>query len=197
MIKNKITNISNIKLEFFIKVENSDDIIVSIEPKEVVFSDGDEMTKSMRVFERKKLISVEQKEFDSVSVETEEGTILASWDKDIEKDLSTFHNIPDFKSEVLNAISNTNPNISAEPSIETKIIEAAITDSENPYKDLLAVELFFENDVSNLHEAKKQAENYVESEPIKEKKKYKYKKKPGRKKKRGPKPGSKRRKKEE
>ena len=57
MIKNKITNISRVKLEFFVKVDNSEDKFVSVEPGEVVFSDGEEMTKSMRVFERKKLIS--------------------------------------------------------------------------------------------------------------------------------------------
>ena len=53
MIKNKITNISSIKLEFFVKVDNSDDNLASIEPGGVVFSDGEEPTRSMRVFERK------------------------------------------------------------------------------------------------------------------------------------------------
>lgn len=186
MIKNKVTNISNIKLEFFVKAENSDDILVSIEPGEVTFSDGEEMTKSMRVFERKNLISIINKEFDSVSVDTDSGTILATWDKDLEKDLLNFHNIPNVKDEILNAISNN-----------TKTIEAAITDSESPYKDLLTVDLLFEGEAGILDEAKKQAEGYIEEgEPVKEKKKYNYKKKPGRKKKRGPKPGS-RKKKEE
>lgn len=183
MIKNKITNISNIKLEFFIKIKDSDDILVSINPGDVIFSDGEEMTKSMRVFERKNLISVSNTEFDSVSVDTESGTILATWDKGIEKDLLKFHNIPDFKAEIVSMLSTE--------------IETAITDSENPYKDLLAVELLVEDENSIIGEAKKQAEEYAEEgEPVKEKKKYNYKKKPGRKKKRGPKPGS-RRKKEE
>jgi hypothetical protein len=71
MIKNKVTNISNIKLEFFVKAENSDDTLASIEPGEVTFSDGEEMTKSMRVFERKNLISIINVEFDSVSVDTD------------------------------------------------------------------------------------------------------------------------------
>ncbi len=179
MIKNKITNISNIKLEFFVKVKDSDDILVSVNPGEVIFSDGEEMTKSMRVFERKNLISVANAEFDSISVDTENGTIVATWDKDIEKDLLNFHNIPDFKAEILSVLSTD--------------IESAITDSEDPYKDLLAVDLLFEGENSIIDEAKKQAEEYVEEgEPVKEKKKYNYKKKPGRKKKRGPKPGSKR-----
>jgi hypothetical protein len=184
MIKNKITNTSNIKLEFFVKVDNSEDKLVSIEPGEVVFSDGEEMTKSMRVFERKNLISIAKSEFDSVSVDTHNGTISATWNKDIEKDLLNFHNIPDVKSEIINVISN-----------DVKTIETAITDSEDPYKDLLAVELLFD-DPSALEDAKKQAEEYVDGEPKKEKKKYNYKKKPGRKKKRGPKPGSKRKKEE-
>jgi hypothetical protein len=179
MIKNKITNISNIKLEFFVKVKDSDDILVSINPGEVIFSDGEEMTKSMRVFERKNLISVANAEFESISVDTENGTIVATWDKDIEKDLLNFHNIPDFKAEILSVLSTD--------------IESAITESEDPYKDLLAVDLLFEGENSIIDEAKKQAEEYVEEgEPLKEKKKYNYKKKPGRKKKRGPKPGSKR-----
>lgn len=189
MIKNKITNISRVKLEFFVKVDNSEDKFVSVEPGEVVFSDGEEMTKSMRVFERKKLISVNNTEFDSVSVDTQSGTIVATWDKDLEKDLLKFHNIPDIKAEIINTLS-----------VDTNVIETAITDSENPYKELMALDLMFEGENSTLDEAKKQAEDYVDGtkeEPIvKEKKKYNYKKKPGRKKKRGPKPGSKRKKEE-
>ena len=178
MIKNKVTNISNIKLEFFVKAENSDDILASIEPGEVTFSDGEEMTKSMRVFERKNLISITNVEFDSVSVDTENGTIVATWEKDLA------HNIADAKEEVVKAIHN-----------EIIMMEASVVD--NPYKDLLAVDLLFEGETSIVEEAKKQAEDYVgDGEPVKEKRKYNYKKKPGRKKKRGPKPGS-RKKKEE
>lgn len=186
MIKNKITNISSVKLEFFVKVDNAEDKLVSVEPGEVVFSDGEEMTKSMRVFERKNLISVVNTEFDSLQVDTDKGTITATWEKDLGKDLerslNQFHNIPDVKAEIVNVIIN-----------DAKIMEAAITDSENPYKDLLAVELLFD-DPNVLEEAKKQAEEYVEAKPEKEKKKYNYKKKPGRKKKRGPKPGSRKKK---
>lgn len=182
MIKNKITNISNIKLEFFVKAENSDDILASIEPGEVIFSDGEEMTKSMRVFERKNLISITNAEFDFVSVDTDKATIVATWEKDLATALEKFHNIPDAKEEVIKAIQD-----------EIKMMEASIVD--NPYKDLLAVDLLFEGDTSTVEEAKKQAENYVgDGEPIKEKKKYNYKKKPGRKKKRGPKTGSRKKK---
>jgi len=184
MIKNKVTNISNIKLEFFVKAENSDDILASIEPGEVTFSDGEEMTKSMRVFERKNLISITNVEFDSVSVDTENGTIVATWEKDLATALEKIHNIPDAKDEVVKAIHN-----------EIIMMEASVVD--NPYKDLLAVDLLFEGETSIVDEAKKQAEDYVgDGEPVKEKRKYNYKKKPGRKKKRGPKPGS-RKKKEE
>jgi hypothetical protein len=184
MIKNKITNISNIRLEFFVKVENSDDVLVSVGPGEVAFSDGEEPTRSMRVFERKDLISVIRNDFDSLSVDTENGTILATWNKDLEKDLLKFHNIPDIKAEILNVLSHN-----------TNAVEAAITDYENPYNDLIAVDLLFEDENSIVEEAKKQAEDYVEdAAPIKEKKKYNYKKKPGRKKKPGPKPGSRRKK---
>lgn len=184
MIKNKITNISNIKLEFFVKAENSDDILASIEPGEITFSDGEEMTKSMRVFERKNLISITHLEFDSMSVDTENGTIVATWEKDLATALEKIHNISDAKEEVVKAIHN-----------EIKMMEASVVDT--PYKDLLAIDLFFEGEAGILDEAKKQAEDYAEEgEPLKEKRKYNYKKKPGRKKKRGPKPGS-RKKKEE
>ena len=186
MIKNKITNISNIKLEFFVKVENSDDVLVSVGPGEVAFSDGEEPTRSMRVFERKDLISVIRNDFDSLSVDTENGTVVATWNKDLEKDLLKFHNITDIKAEILNVLSDN-----------TNAVEATVTDFENPYGELLAIDLFFEGEAGILEEAKKQAEGYVEDAvPVKEKKKYNYKKKPGRKKKPGPKPGS-RRKKEE
>lgn len=186
MIKNKITNISSIKLEFFVKVENSEDSLVSVEPGEIVFSDGEEMTKSMRVFERKKLISIANAEFDSVSIDTDNSAISATWEKDLATSLEQIHNIPNAKDEILNILSD-----------EVKKLEAHITDSENPYKDLLAVDLLFEGETSIVEEAKKQAEDYVgDGEPVKEKKKYNYKKKPGRKKKRGPKPGSKKKKEE-
>jgi hypothetical protein len=158
--------------------------LVSVGPGEVAFSDGEEPTRSMRVFERKDLISVIRNDFDSLSVDTENGTILATWNKDLEKDLLKFHNIPDIKAEILNVLSHN-----------TNAVEVAITDYENPYNDLIAVDLLFEDENSIVEEAKKQAEDYVEdAAPIKEKKKYNYKKKPGRKKKPGPKPGSRRKK---
>ena len=163
MIKNKITNISNIKLEFFVKVENSDDVLVSVGPGEIAFSDGEEPTRSMRVFERKDLISVIRNDFDSLSVDTENGTVVATWNKDLEKDLLKFHNIPDIKAEILNVLSDN-----------TNVVEATITDPENPYSELLAVDLFFEGEAGILEEAKKQAEGYVEDAvPVKEKKKNK------------------------
>lgn len=186
MIKNKITNISNIKLEFFVKVENSDDVLVSINPSEITFSDGEEMTKSMRVFERKNLISIIKSDFDSVSINEEGKTLTAIWDSSLTQDLKDFH--------------GADAHIDIEQALQNELkqnITTSITDSENPYDELLAIDLFFEGESGVLDEAKKQAEEYVEEgEPVKEKKKYNYKKKPGRKKKRGPKPGSKRKKEE-
>jgi hypothetical protein len=185
MIKNKITNISSVKLEFFIKVDNSDDVLVSIEPGDVVFSDGEEPTRSMRVFERKNLISILTDDFDSVSVDKEDKAITAIWHSDTTKHLKDFHGVDahvDMEQVLKNEINHN--------------IVASVTENEDPYKDLLAIDLTFEGE-SNLDEAKKQAENYVEEsegEVVKEKKKYNYKKKPGRKKKRGPKPGSKKKK---
>lgn len=185
MIKNKITNISSIKLEFFVKVDNSDDILASIEPGGVVFSDGEEPTRSMRVFERKNLISILKGDFDSVSIKTDDKNLRAIWHADTTEHLKDFHGV-DAHVDMEQVLQNElNQNITAN-----------VTDNENPYKDLLAIDLMFEGE-STLDEAKKQAENYVEESGenvVKEKKKYNYKKKPGRKKKRGPKPGSKKKK---
>lgn len=187
MIKNKITNISNVRLEFFVKVDNSDDVLVSVEPGDVVFSDGEEPTRSMRVFERKNLISILKDDFDSIAIESDDKTIRAIWHSDTTEHLKDFHGVDahaDMKQVLENELNQT--------------IVASITDEEDPYKDLLALDLTFEGESLGLDEAKKQAENYVEEAgedvPTKEKKKYNYKKKPGRKKKRGPKPGSKRKK---
>jgi hypothetical protein len=63
MKRNKIKNISDLKLEFFIKEENSEDKLVLLEPGSVCFSDGDEMTKSMKIFLRKNLLKIESGEF--------------------------------------------------------------------------------------------------------------------------------------
>ena len=109
----------------------------------------------------------------------------AIWHADTTEHLKDFHGV-DAHVDMEQVLQNElNQNITAN-----------VTDNENPYKDLLAIDLMFEGE-STLDEAKKQAENYVEESGenvVKEKKKYNYKKKPGRKKKRGPKPGSKKKK---
>lgn len=64
MKRNKITNTSGVRLEFFIKKEGLDDILISLGPDEVSFSDGDEMTKSMRIFLRKNLLKIDSGIFD-------------------------------------------------------------------------------------------------------------------------------------
>jgi len=186
MTRSKITNISKVKLEFFIKVEGSEDVLVSINPGEVVFSDGEDLTKSMRVFERKNLISILKGDFDSVRIELEGKTISAVWDSETTKIIDEIHQT-NFHKDVQQVLENE----------LSKTIVASVTDSENPYKDLLSFGLSFNDETSTLDEAKKQAEEYADvssDEVVKEKKKYNYKKKPGRKKKRGPKPGSKKKK---
>jgi hypothetical protein len=200
MVKNKITNISNVKLEFFIKLKDSDDVLISVEPGHVVFSDGEEITRSMRVFERKNLITISKCEFETMSIQTDKGVVEAQWSSDLAETLKTFHNI-DIQAHISSLITNENKT--------PKTIEAINVNTENPYKDLSEVELLFEDVDSSLYAAIKQAESYVDDVPsdtdnataevdvvVKEKKKYSYKKKPGRKKKRGPKPGSKRKKEE-
>ena len=177
MIKNKITNISNVLLDLFIKSENLEDVLVTLKPGDVCFSQGEELSKSVIIFNRKNLISIDLIEFEQTNV-------LKPTDikNDLEEEKSIFtrplevHKI-ELEEKLINPIN-----------IET------FFEDENPYKDLLdSIEILTN---SPLEEAQKQAEIYT-NEPIKEKKKYTYKKKrkPGPKKKPGPKPGSKRKKK--
>lgn len=187
MIKSKITNISSVKIELFIKVHNSYDILVAIKPGDVVFSDGGEPTRSMRVFERKNLISIIKDDFDSVSIKADNKILRAIWHADTTEHLKNFHGV-DAHIDMEQVLKNElNQNMISD-----------VIDSENTYKDLTIPDLMVEDEISTLDEAKKQAESYVdetsEGSLKKEKKKYNYKKKPGRKKKRGPKPGSKRKK---
>ena len=128
----------------------------------------------MRIFQRKNLVSIE-------IVDTNEVIdIVEGLDEEIKED----------KKETLE-------------DIEFVSVSDVLVKEENPYEELLALDLFYE-DQDILELAKKQAEDYTSDSEnlestedvlgveVKEKKKYNYKKKPGRKKKRGPKPGSKR-----
>jgi len=59
----KITNISGVKLEFFIRFEDSDDKLISLEPGASCFSFGTTFTKSMRIFDRKGLLKIDKGEY--------------------------------------------------------------------------------------------------------------------------------------
>jgi hypothetical protein len=59
----KITNVSGVKLEFFIRFEDSDDKLVSLEPGASCFSFGTTFTKSMRIFDRKGLLKIDKGEY--------------------------------------------------------------------------------------------------------------------------------------
>lgn len=63
MKKIKITNTSGVKLEFFVKIKDSEDKLISLEPGTSCFSDGLETTKSIRIFERKGLLKVDRGEY--------------------------------------------------------------------------------------------------------------------------------------
>jgi len=63
MKKIKITNVSGVKLKFFIRFEDSDDKLVSLEPDASCFSYGTTPTKSMRIFDRKGLIKIDKGEY--------------------------------------------------------------------------------------------------------------------------------------
>lgn len=63
MKKIKITNVSGVKLEFFIRFEDSDDKLVSLDPGVSCFSHGTTLTKSMRIFDRKGLLKIDKGEY--------------------------------------------------------------------------------------------------------------------------------------
>ncbi len=98
MKRNKITNVSGVKLEFFVKREDAEDILVSLEPGSVCFSDGDEMTKSMRIFLRKNLLTIELGDFpvihgfsDTLIVDLSDYSIIPNASPDNDEILDDLH----------------------------------------------------------------------------------------------------------
>lgn len=57
MKKNKVTNISNIKLSFFLK-QDKEDVRIVLSPGETSWCDYETSTRSMALYERKKLINI-------------------------------------------------------------------------------------------------------------------------------------------
>lgn len=199
MKKTKVENISKIKLEFFLK-QNKEDVKVLLGPGESSWCDDGTSTKSMILYNRKRLIKVYDENF----------TIEHGIDSNNDEALDKLHTTEDIRTVALDIIppqSMLPPDVNfmAEITMDSieKLAEPSLSDiediqylQENLFKSLQlpktveeASQLPATEDVSFslLEKAKQETEDYKnESE-----KKYKGKKR-GRKKKRGPKTGSKR-----
>jgi len=193
MKKTKVENISKIKLEFFLK-QNKEDIRVLLGPGESSWCDNGTTTKSMILYNRKRLIKVHDENF------TIEQDVDINNDEVFDK-LHTTENIGTIALDIIPPQSLSAPDAKLFAETNFDLIEKkALPDIEdikylqdNLFKSLnvpasLIPEVPETEDVSFslLEKAKQETEEYKnESE-----KKYKGKKR-GRKKKRGPKTGSK------
>lgn len=119
MKRNKIVNVSGVKLEFFVKVEGAEDQLISLEPGAVCFSDGEEFTKSMRIFHRKNLLNIESGEFPIAFGFSE--TLIVDLSK---TNSSMTHDATPNSDEVLDDLHTT------------KNIEIKIKDAESLQRDL-------------------------------------------------------------
>ena len=201
MKRNKITNVSGINLKFFVKVENSEDKLIDLEPGSVCFSDGSEMTKSMRILQRKNLLELESGEF----------PVIQGFSETVIENLSSVNPsiIPDATPKKKDALEilktereklmNDFKNIDFEMSPDWAMKNILRIDPDNfGPRNVIDVDPPNLGPTPNpviediLKTAETQAKLYQEDG----KKKYKYphKKKVGRKKKRGPKPGAKKKK---
>ena len=198
MKKTKVENISKIKLEFFLK-QNKADVKVLLGPGENSWCDEGTTTKSMILYNRKRLIKVHDENF----------TIEHGVDSNNDETLDKLHTTEDARTVAIDIMPQKSllpPDINfmAEITMDSieKKAEPTISDIEDIQylQDILFKSLGIPKSVEDvsqlpatedisfslLEKAKQETEEYKnESE-----KKYKGKKR-GRKKKRGPKPGSK------
>ena len=92
----KITNNSDIKLEFFVKRDNSEDTLVSLEPGATCFSDGEELTRSLKIFNRKGFLDIKLGDFSIVHGFSD--TIVANVDPNKDEVLDNLHTTKDIRS---------------------------------------------------------------------------------------------------
>ena len=188
MKKTKVENVSKVKLEFFLK-QNKKDIRVLLGPGESSWCDNGTTTKSMILYNRKRLIKVYDENF------TMEQDVDVNNDESIDK-LHTTEDIRTVSLDIIPPQSMTplDVELMAETILESIEQKAApsISDIEdikylqdNLFKSLGIPKV--DEDISILEKAKKETEEYKAESA----KTYKGKKR-GRKKKRGPKTGSKR-----
>lgn len=191
MKKTKVENVSKVKLEFFLK-QNKKDVRVFLGPGEISWCDNGATTKSMILYNRKRLIKIHDENF----------TIEPDVDVNNDEVFNKLHTTEDIRTVALDILPPQSLNapdakLFAEinfDSIEKKA-EPSLSDIEdikylqdNLFK-ALGVPATEDVSFSLLEKAQKETEEYKAESA----KTYKGKKR-GRKKKRGPKVGSKRKK---
>lgn len=182
MENTKVENISDIKLDFFLR-QNKKDVRVVLEPGDISWCDVGSTTKSMILYARKNLIIIHDasKEVEEIigidffpPVNPEDVKLIKPIDlEDLKKAISEMPKV--------NSVDDS--------TISSELI--SVQPTSNP--DGLLFTLDYINEPSPLEKAEEETKRYVDNKEEKEEKKYKGKKR-GRKKKRGPKPGSKRKK---
>lgn len=192
MENTKIENISDIRLDFFLKQEKKD-IRVILEPGDIAWCDLGSTTKSMILYARKNLIKIhdaskEVEKIIGISSESESESESKNFAPPVNTDevrtLSIEQIKENFESAVKELLKVKNiPNTT----IASELI--SVTPLSIPTGSLLNLEFITES--TPIEKAEEEMKRYVSEE--KEPKKYTGKKR-GRKKKRGPKPGSKKKK---
>jgi hypothetical protein len=184
MQNTKIENISDIKLDFFLR-QDKKDVRVVLGPGDISWCDLGSTTKSMILYARKNLIRVHDA---SEEVEKLIGIKSESFAPPINKDEIKTPTIEDVKEnfkkavEELSKVKNVPDNTIASELISVKPMS-------EPSGQILHIEYVSEKELTPLEIAEEETKKYTEKEP----KKYTGKKR-GRKKKRGPKPGAKKKK---
>lgn len=188
MENTKIENISDIRLDFFLKQEKKD-IRVILGPGDITWCDLGSTTKSMILYARKNLIKIhdaskEVEKIIGISSESESKSFAPPVNTEETKTFT----IEQIKENVASAIKELHKvKIIPNTTIASELI--SITPMSKPSDLLLTFDLVTES--TPLEKAEEEMKRYVSEE--KEPKKYTGKKR-GRKKKRGPKPGSKKKK---
>ena len=188
MENTKIENISDIRLDFFLKQEKKD-IRVILGPGDITWCDLGSTTKSMILYARKNLIKIhdaskEVEKIIGISSESESKSFAPPVNTDEIKTVSIEQIKENFESAVKELLKVKNI---PDTTIASELI--SVTPLSIPASSLLNIDFFTES--TPLEKAEEEMKRYVSEE--KEPKKYTGKKR-GRKKKRGPKPGSKKKK---
>lgn len=186
MENTKVENISDIKLDFFLR-QNKKDVRVVLKPGDISWCDVGSTTKSMILYARKNLITIHD-----ASKEVEEIIGVDFFPPLNPEDVKLIKpiDLEDLKKAIseMPKVNNVDDSTAASGLL-------SVQPMSKPDGLLFTLDYKYTNDSepSPLEKAEEETKRYVDNKEEKEEKKYKGKKR-GRKKKRGPKPGSKRKK---